>query len=131
MTTLVLPRQGWEAILAHADFCLPNECCGLLAGAPSGPVKFVYPLTNADASPWSYTIEPREHFEAWRHAERHGWELIGAFHSHPRGPDQPSQTDWDRAAEPDWVYLIVSHGEARAYCIAAQRFIPIEMRIID
>lgn len=127
MTRLVLPRQGLEAILAHADFCFPDECCGLLAGEVGGLVRFVYPLTNAATSPVSYTIEPREHFEAWRHAERHGWELLGAFHSHPQGPDQPSVTDLALAAEPAWAYVIVSNRNLRAYRIADQVATEVEL----
>jgi len=127
MTRLVLPPQGLEAILAHADFCFPDECCGLLAGEENGLVRFVYPLTNADTSPVSYTIEPREHFEAWRHAERHGWELLGAFHSHPKGPDQPSVTDRALAAEPGWAYVIVSNRKLHAYRIAGHVVTEIEL----
>lgn len=127
MINLVLPQQGREAILAHADFCFPNECCGLLAGEAEGRVRFVYPLTNADNSPTSYTIEAREHFEAWRHAERHGWELLGAFHSHPLGPNHPSHTDRERAAEPDWAYVIVSDGDLRAYRIVNRAVTRIEL----
>lgn len=127
MISIMLPRQGLEAIVAHADFCYPEECCGLLAGETEGRVRFVYPLTNAAASPSSYTIEPREHFEAWRHAERHGWELLGAFHSHPHGPHQPSHTDRKLATEPDWVYLIVSARRVHAYRIADQIVTPVKL----
>jgi proteasome lid subunit RPN8/RPN11 len=35
-----------------------------------------------------------------------GLELIGFFHSHPRGPAAPSQFDTDRAW-PGYVYLIL------------------------
>lgn len=115
--TLILPRQARQAMLAHADYCHPNECCGLLAGDPGGLVHFVYPLTNADHSPISYTVDPREHFEALKHAERNGWELIGAFHSHPQGSPRPSATDLARASEPDWVYVIVSERALEAFRI--------------
>ena len=49
-------------------------------------VRFVYPLTNSNPSPTSFTIDPTEHFHSWRHATANGWDLIGAFHSHPDGP---------------------------------------------
>jgi proteasome lid subunit RPN8/RPN11 len=116
---LAIPQQGWEAMLAHAEFCAPMECCGLLAGPTPAMVSFVYPLTNADLSPVAYTIEPYEHYRAWKHAEAHGWNLIGAFHSHPNGPPIPSPTDLRLAVEPDWTYLIVSGGEIRGFSLTA------------
>ncbi len=118
MRTLEIPKQGWEAILAHAEFCAPMECCGLLAGPSPAVVSFVYPLTNADLSPVAYTIEPYEHYRAWKHAEANGWNLIGAFHSHPNGPPVPSPTDLRLAMEPDWTYLIVSGGQIRGFSMS-------------
>jgi len=116
---LEIPKQGWEAILAHAEFCAPMECCGLLAGPSPAVVSFVYPLTNADLSPVAYTIEPYEHYRAWKHAEANGWNLIGAFHSHPSGPPLPSPTDLRLAVETDWIYLIVSGGQIRGFSMSA------------
>lgn len=94
-----------EEILAHCRTELPNEACGLLAGDDSG-VRRVYCLPNADASPVSYTIDPGGHFTALSDAERNGWDLIGAFHSHVSTPAHPSPTDVRGAAEPDWVWLV-------------------------
>lgn len=92
----------------HAVSCLPLEACGLIAGDASRRIRMVYPLTNAQASPVAYTVEPTEHFRALQHAERNGWELIGAFHSHPTTEAYPSPTDIAQAAEPDWIYVIIS-----------------------
>jgi len=68
----------------------------------------VYPTGNDDASPSTYTIPPREHYEAVTDAEANGWELGGVFHSHPSGPARMSTTDLSRVADPEWVYLVVS-----------------------
>lgn len=101
-----LPAGMADQILDHSRAALPNEACGLLAGDDDGPRR-VYCLPNADASPVSYTIDPTGHFGALTDAERNGWQLIGAFHSHPQGPAYPSPTDVARAAEPDWLWLVV------------------------
>ena len=114
---LLIPWQAYEAMRAHAEFCSPLECCGLLAGSTPDRVSFVYPLTNADLSPVAYTIEPYEHYRAWKHAEHNGWTLIGAFHSHPQGPAHPSPTDLRLAVEPDWVYVIVSGARMRGFLL--------------
>ena len=114
-----LPDQVRRAILAHADNCAPDECCGLLATDAEGGVRFAYPLTNADPSPLSYTVDPDEHFHALRHAESRGWEIAGVFHSHPQGPAMPSMVDVQAALEPDWMYLIAVPGEIRGFWIRA------------
>ncbi len=115
--SLSLDDQIRQAILVHADNCAPNECCGLLAADESGRIRFAYPLTNVDPSPVSYTIDPDEHFQAIRHAESRGWEIAGAFHSHPRGPATPSVVDVAGALEPDWAYLVAAPDEIRCFRI--------------
>ena len=115
-----LPAALAERIVAHCRAGLPNEACGLLAG-DDAIVRAVYPIVNADASPFSYTIQPAGHFAALVDAERRGWDLIGAFHSHVDGPPYPSQRDVAGAAEPDWVWLVVGpmrgNAEIGAYRI--------------
>lgn len=124
--SLLLPPQGREAMLNQARLCWPEEACGLLAGAP-GRVEFVYPLTNVAHSPTAFTIAPEEHFRAWKHAEAHGWELIGAFHSHPQGPPHPSPTDQRLATEPDWIHIIVTGDQLHAYTVSAAGYQPVEL----
>ena len=102
-----VPAQMIEAIIAHARFEFPNEACGLLAADETGVLRMCYSLTNADRSPVSYTVDPTEHFRSMQHAERNGWDLAGAFHSHPGGVAFPSVTDRRQALEPDWLYVIV------------------------
>ena len=102
---MILPPAMARQLLEHCTAELPNEACGLVAGDESG-IKRIYCLGNADASPVSFTIDPAGHFGALQDAERNGWDLIGAFHSHVDGPAYPSATDVERAAEPDWVWLV-------------------------
>jgi proteasome lid subunit RPN8/RPN11 len=114
---VAIPDQARQAIFAHAANWAPDECCGLVAMDDGGRVVFVYPLTNADPSPVSYTVDPDEHFSALRHAESRGWEIAGVFHSHPRGPAAPSMVDVQAALDPDWVYLVVAPEELRGFRI--------------
>jgi proteasome lid subunit RPN8/RPN11 len=112
-----LPDQIRQSVLAHADNCAPDECCGLLAVDAVGNFRFAYPLTNAHPSAVSYTIDPDEHFQALRHAESMGWEIGAAFHSHPGGTAMPSMIDVQTALEPEWMYLIVSPDEIKGFWI--------------
>lgn len=111
-----------EAMLVHARNCHPEEACGLLAFDTDGRVRMVYPLTNADQSESSYTIEPAEHFGALKHAEGCGWEIGGAFHSHPHSAAYPSATDIELAVSPRWLYVLVgmngSDPDLRAFRIS-------------
>lgn len=111
-----------EAMLAHAAHDRPAEACGLLAVDGQGTVRFVYCLSNADASPRAFTIAPDEYFGATRHAERHGWEIAGMFHSHPDGLPVPSSTDLARAPASDWLYIVVAKDQARLYELVDHRF---------
>ena len=124
-----------EAFVAHAGFAAPEEACGLLAFDHPRHLRFVYCLTNADRSAHRFTIDSTEHFRALQHAERHGWEIAGVFHSHPHGSAQPSPTDIEAAQEPSWVHVIVGLGDVsrpavRAFSIGAgaAREVPLRMQ---
>lgn len=113
-----------EAMLAHAENCHPEESCGLLASDAVGRVRMAYPLTNSLRSSTNYTIEPREHFKALRHAERQGWDISGVFHSHPHTQAYPSPTDVQLAADPTWLYIVIGmedrdHPLVRGFRIVA------------
>ncbi|MBT8212785.1 MAG: M67 family metallopeptidase, partial [Acidimicrobiia bacterium] len=81
------------AMVAHARFAYPEECCGLLAVDPGGTVRMAYCLTNTRHSTRRFSVDPTEHYRALKHAESLGWELGGVFHSHPRSPAYPSPVD--------------------------------------
>jgi proteasome lid subunit RPN8/RPN11 len=94
----------------------------------------VYCLTNAEHSESSYTIDPTEHFRALQHAESQGWQLVGAFHSHPRSHAFPSATDLRLAAEPEWYYLIVGlvpSPEIRGFCLRKGTVSEVRLQILD
>lgn len=105
--TVEIPAQIRDAMTAHSRFMFPFEACGLLAGPPQGPPAMVYCLTNRFHSRTRYLVDPAEHFGALRHAERHGWDIIGVFHSHPGTVAEPSPADIAGALDPEWLYIIV------------------------
>jgi proteasome lid subunit RPN8/RPN11 len=122
MLRMVVHREHLDAMQAHAGFCWPNEACGLVAADDRGVLRMVYCLSNLDASPYRFTVDPAEHFGAWRHASGRGWEIAGSFHSHPDSAAVPSSTDVAGALDPAWVYFIVgpvwsARREVRAYRI--------------
>lgn len=121
--TVALHDQITDAVVAHARFAYPNEACGLLAVDDEGRVRMAYCLTNLDQSRYRFTVDPNEHFHAWRHAERNGWDIGGVFHSHPFSAAYPSATDVTAALDPAWIHVVVGLAvadvaEVRVFAIA-------------
>ncbi|MDA1093295.1 MAG: M67 family metallopeptidase [Acidobacteria bacterium] len=119
---VVLAAPTLRAVLAHAARALPDECCGLLIGSrefdttatPPGPVlvgirvEASVPARNLRRSPTRYLIDPADHFAAIRAARAQGRDVVGAYHSHPTDPPDPSATDHRDASGTQFLYLIVS-----------------------
>lgn len=114
-----LPRSLFDEIVAHARAGLPNEVCGVVAGA-DGRAARVYPMRNAEESPRVYRFDEREQLRVFTEIEDRGWELLGLFHSHTHTEAYPSPTDrahahWkdpvsgeETPAYPGTRYLILS-----------------------
>jgi proteasome lid subunit RPN8/RPN11 len=111
MSALRIKKSDHEKIISHAKSCLPNECCGLVAGDienETRTVREVYTLTNADASGTHFTIEVTEQLAAVKDMRIRGIAPIGNFHSHPATPARPSEEDIRLAYDPSASYVIVS-----------------------
>jgi proteasome lid subunit RPN8/RPN11 len=134
---LELPRELYDAMVAQALAERPNECCGLLAGVIEdgiGKVKRYYPLVNAAASPLLYESEPRSMFEAVRAMTREKLRELAVYHSHPKSPPVPSETDLARNYSKDVVNLIVSLVEepplVRAWWLTATDYCEADWTIV-
>jgi proteasome lid subunit RPN8/RPN11 len=104
---VVIPEHLLREMIDQARQESPNECCGLLASA-DGVVVARYPITNADASPVHYTMEPREQLRAVLDIDDRGWDLGAIYHSHTHSRAYPSATDIGLAFYPDTTYIIIS-----------------------
>jgi proteasome lid subunit RPN8/RPN11 len=102
-----IPAEIRDQMVEHALRELPNEACGLLAG-PDGRVERFYPMRNADRSPVTYRLDPKEQLEVFEEIEGRGWQLLGIFHSHTHTEAYPSETDRRQAYYPEACYLLVS-----------------------
>ncbi len=130
---LRLTPAQWEAICAHLSQALPNEACGLLGGE-AGQVRAVYPVENRLHSPVRYEMAPAAQLAAMLAIEAAGWEITGIFHSHPRGPATPSETDVAEAYYPESIYLICAPGatgawQGRAFRLEAGRVREVTVRV--
>ncbi len=85
-----------------------QECCGLLAGR-DGIIMDIFPATNTDANPaTAYEVAPRELFRMIKEIHARNLQLMGIYHSHPRGQNFPSRSDVERAFYPETPYFILS-----------------------
>src|SRR5919205_3690891 len=102
---MVMSRAQFDELIAHARESVPNECCGY-ASARDGRVEQVFRADNERNSPYGYELGSKALLAA-NELDDEGYEVI-VYHSHPRSPAEPSQTDINLAHYPHWSYLIVS-----------------------
>jgi proteasome lid subunit RPN8/RPN11 len=115
---MVIGRELFDEIVAHAQAEAPNECCGMIASSDGTAVK-VYPAVNAAASPLRYEIDGAEQYRIHMAIEDSGLDLGAIYHSHTRSEPKPSQTDINLAFYPEALYVIVGlaggEPDVRAY----------------
>jgi proteasome lid subunit RPN8/RPN11 len=96
------------ALQAHAQTQPEREHCGLLAGR-TGVISLVLHAHNIAGDPATqYEIAPVELFQLMREIRSAGMQLLGIYHSHPHGANEPSRTDIARAYYPAAAYFIIS-----------------------
>jgi [CysO sulfur-carrier protein]-S-L-cysteine hydrolase len=109
---LTLPRDLYDAIVAHARRDHPDEACGVVAG-PAGsdqPVRFI-PMLNAARSPTFYEFDSTDLLKLYRDMDDRDEEPVVIYHSHTATEAYPSRTDISYANEPGAHYVLVSTRE--------------------
>jgi proteasome lid subunit RPN8/RPN11 len=111
--TVHIPRKIEERLIELARRQPMEECCGLLAGrvlaGSGGSITHVLPATNAASEPVkAYAIAPQELFRLMKEMRAGGLELLGIYHSHPNGKNEPSPRDIESAYYPEAIHFILS-----------------------
>lgn len=123
MQSVTLPRELCEQILGHARSAPDVEVCGLLA-ARNGIALRCMPVSNIAQQPQCcFTMDPKQQIDAFRAMRERGEQLFGIYHSHPRGPAYPSDTDLREAGYPDVVHIIVSPDSSDPAPLRCYRFL--------
>lgn len=130
---VLLRRAFKNAMIEHSVEEWPNECCGVLLGK-SGIIERLETMRSDPPAPDAYFMDPVQQVEMFTGMEERGESLLGIYHSHPKGPAEPSDVDLRLAFYPDAVYFIVcladrAHPEVRAFVLRSGRFeeVPIEL----
>ena len=108
---IILENSQFDKIVNYCKSGLPNESCGLLSGIIEGNkkiIKKVYFLTNIDASPEHFSMEPKEQFAVVKDMRANNFVMLGNFHSHPNSPARMSDEDKRLAFDTNLSYLILS-----------------------
>lgn len=115
MARLLITPKDLAAVEERARTAFPAECCGLLLGRRlgGGEVRIgrAEPCVNqAPDQHCRFTISPEAVLAAYRWARDRGEQVVGTYHSHPRGAAVPSEVDRESA----WAgasYLILGLDE--------------------
>ena len=112
------PGQA-ASLVASARAAAPEEACGLLLGRRGGGVARVREaprVPNRAADPRvAFELEPGAWAALLDRAEAAGLELLGVWHSHPRGPVAPSAEDRRHALPGCWNLVVTPDGEHHAW----------------
>jgi proteasome lid subunit RPN8/RPN11 len=144
-----IDREALTGIVAHARREAPNECCGLLVGRSGEAASELpqileaVPTSNGAADPARrYEISPVDYFaqikrcRAISAAQGEAFAVLGAYHSHPGGGPEPSETDTSQAFR-DFIVLIVGLGgarggmELRAYSLQDETLTPVQLLVTE
>jgi [CysO sulfur-carrier protein]-S-L-cysteine hydrolase len=128
-----ISQELYDEMLAHAREKNPEECCGIVS-TKNGAGQRLYRITNIEASPLKFVMDPREQLRAYTEIDDAGLDLGAIYHSHTRSEPYPSQTDINFSEPwPGVVWIIVglagSDPEVRAYEISDGQVAEVELSV--
>jgi proteasome lid subunit RPN8/RPN11 len=119
---LTLPGGFIEEMVAHAQEEAPNECCGIIAGV-NGDASKLFRAHNSEASPYRYSVDPKDLFRIFRECEENDWNFLAIYHSHTASEAYPSPTDVRLAFWPEAYYILVSLQDTAKPVVRAFRIL--------
>ena len=131
MQKIILSKIQKKILLDHSNKEEPNESCAILYGNKKGEestVKEIWLTENIDASPIEFTLSNEQTLEMYKKSEELNLEIIGIFHSHPKGEAYPSHTDekFMKVNQDGYVWIIYSGINKNFKAFVLESEIPIE-----
>jgi len=103
-----IPRKLTNQLLHLAQMSPDFEICGFI-GSKNGLPTSCYPIQNIAEHPEQrFLFDPAQQIAAMKKMRRADEDLFAIYHSHPKAPATPSNTDLELAAYPEAIYLIIS-----------------------
>ncbi|RUS47738.1 Mov34/MPN/PAD-1 family protein [Cohnella sp. AR92] len=129
-----IPERILNDLYRQCQARLPYESCGALTGVRKAGELWVDGfrlLRNIAAEPQvSFRFEPSEWLAFCIQAQKNQREVVGLWHSHPRGPALPSAQDaegWDGCGTYWIIGLEGDHREARVYSRRGAEWNPVPL----
>lgn len=130
LTTLRLSGEQQAELAARGEAAWPREACALLVGFSDGDmltVREIVPAANVSTDPErEFELDPAVHIATLRRLRESGGtnlvighRIIGHWHSHPNGRDEPSAKDAAMVSDPGLVWLITAVHDGRALPVRA------------
>ncbi len=130
----ILHQKYYERMIKYAIECLPEEACGLIFGK-NGEVHQIFFIENEYHSPVQFRMNPKQQLEALIWGEENNMDIMGIFHSHPKGPSHPSETDLMQFYYPESMMVILSlldtEWQCKAFKIENQKYKEFLIQIYD
>ena len=129
MQKIILSKLQKKILLDHTCKEEPNEACAILYGnkiEEENTVKEIWLTKNDTPSPIEFTLSAEQTWEMDQKRKEFNLEIIGIFHSHPKGDAFPSSTDKKFMQNNPYVWIIYSgiNKNFRAFILESE--IPIE-----
>ena len=130
---LRIPNTLYQEVIAHCQREYPKEACGVFAGV-RGTVEQVYPMTNTEASPIGYSMDPKEQLHVLKRMREEKQEWLAVYHSHTASAAYPSPVDVSLSVSPDLSYVLVSlkdrqHPQMKSYRIQDGEITPEDSQV--
>ncbi len=129
MKTAQIPACVRDLMLNQSLAELPNECCGLLLGKQI--IERAVPMRSIPPAPDTYYMDPEQQIDVFTDMQAAGEQLLGIYHSHPKGPVKPSGMDLQLAFHPDALYVIISLADVDSPEIGAYRLLEGDFTRVD
>lgn len=123
MTALRLSAAQQAGLAALGEAAFPREACALLVGTADLRVTEIVPAANVATDPErEFELDPAVHIAVLRRLRDEPVRtnaIIGHWHSHPNGRDEPSAKDAAMISDPGLVWLITAVHDGRALPVRA------------
>jgi proteasome lid subunit RPN8/RPN11 len=128
---LEVTSRALAAMRAAAAAAHPCEACGILLGEGTRITEARATANVHPAPETHFEIDPRALIAAHRAARGGGLQVLGYFHSHPRGVAAPSATDRACAAGDGRVWAILAGEEVTFWRDGKHGFVALPLRCIE
>ena len=131
MQKIILSKLQQKILLDHTCKEEPNEVCAILYGhkiEQKSTVKEIWLTKNETPSPIEFTLSAEQTWEMDQKRKELNLEIIGIFHSHPKGEAYPSNTDkkFMKINQDEYVWIIYSGINKNFKAFILESEIPIE-----